>query len=71
MILKKGEQLIRKYLKELRNRGILDYTHPKIPNHPSQAYRVTDFGKKWWKNENEDAEVNQSCRQETSSLKQI
>ena len=71
MILKKGEQLIRKYLKELRNRGILDYTHPKIPNHPSQAYRVTDFGKKWWENENDDTEVKYNCKQKTNSSKQI
>lgn len=70
-ILKKGEQLIRKYLKELRNRGILDYTHPKIPNHPSQAYRVTDFGKKWWENENTDIEIKHSCKQKTNGSKQI
>ena len=47
--LDKGEQLIRRYLKELREKGILEYTYPQIPNHPTQAYKVTELGKKWLK----------------------
>lgn len=47
--LKKGEQLINKYLREMRLQGILEYTYPQIPNHPTQAYRVTELGKQWLK----------------------
>lgn len=47
--LDKGEQLIRRYLKELREKGILEYTYPQIPYHPTQAYKVTELGKKWLK----------------------
>lgn len=41
--LDKGEQLIRKYFRE---KGIIEY-------HPYQAYRVTEYGKKWLGNSNE------------------
>ena len=51
--LNKGEQLIRKYLKELREKGIVEYVYPELPNHPYQAYRVTEYGKKWLENSNE------------------
>ena len=51
--LDKGEQLIRKYLKELREKGIIEYVYPELPNHPYQAYRVTEYGKKWLENSNE------------------
>lgn len=51
--LDKGEQLIRKYLKELREKGIVEYVYPELPNHPYQAYRVTEYGKKWLENSNE------------------
>ena len=51
--LDKGEQLIRKYLKELREKGIVEYVYPEPPNHPNQAYRVTEYGKKWIENSNE------------------
>ena len=51
--LDKGEQLIRKYLKELREKGIVEYVYPELPNHPNQAYRVTEYGKKWIENSNE------------------
>lgn len=56
--LDKGEQLIRRYLKELREKGILEYTYPQIPNHPTQAYKVTELGKKWLK---EDQGWSVSC----------
>ena len=46
--LDKGEQLIRKYFRE---KGIIEY--PELPNHPYQAYRVTEYGKKWLGNSNE------------------
>lgn len=51
--LDKGEQLIRKYLKELREKGIVEYVYPELPNHPYQAYRVTEYGKKWLESSNE------------------
>ena len=47
--LKKGEQLINRYLREMRSQGILEYTYPQIPNHPTQAYKVTELGKRWLK----------------------
>lgn len=42
--LDKGEQLIRKYLKELREKGIIEYVYPELPNHPYQAYKLTEKG---------------------------
>ena len=48
--LDKGEQLIRKYFRE---KGIIEYVYPELPNHPYQAYRVTEYGKKWLGNSNE------------------
>ena len=45
-----GEQLIRKYFRE---KGIIEYVYPELPNHPYQAYRVTEYGKKWLGNSNE------------------
>ena len=51
--LNKGEQLVQRYLKDLRTKGILEYFYPQIPNHPTQAYKVTEYGKKWLKNLNE------------------
>ena len=49
----KGEQLIRKYLKELREKGIIEYVYPELPNHPYQEYKVTEKGEMWLK-ENKD-----------------
>lgn len=51
--LNKGEQLVQRYLKDLRTKGILEYFYPQIPNHPTQAYKVTEYGKKWLENSNE------------------
>ncbi len=51
--LDKGEQLIRKYLKELREKEIIEYVYPELPNHPYQAYKVTEKGEMWLK-ENKD-----------------
>lgn len=51
--LNKGEQLVQRYLKDLRTKGILEYFYPQIPNHPTQAYKVTEYGKEWLKNLNE------------------
>lgn len=51
--LNKGEQLVQRYLKDLRTKGILEYFYPQIPNHPTQAYKVTEYGKKWLENLNE------------------
>lgn len=51
--LNKGEQLVQRYLKDLRTREILEYLYPQIPNHPTQAYKVTEYGKKWLENSNE------------------
>jgi len=47
--LDKGEQLIRKYLKELREKGVIEYVYPELPNHPYQTYKVTAQGEKWFK----------------------
>lgn len=47
--LDKGEQLIRKYLKELREKGAIEYVYPELPNHPYQAYKVTEKGEMWLK----------------------
>ena len=51
--LNKGEQLVQRYLKDLRTREILEYLYPQIPNHPTQAYKVTEYGKKWLESSNE------------------
>ena len=32
---------------------ILEYLYPQIPNHPTQAYKVTEYGKKWLESSNE------------------
>lgn len=37
----------------MRLQGILEYTYPQIPNHPSQAYKVTELGKQWLKENQE------------------
>lgn len=46
-ILRKGRQSTKNYLKELRTEKLLEYVYPQIPNHPIQAYRITEAGKKW------------------------
>lgn len=51
--LDKGEQLIRKYLKELREKGAIEYVYPELPNHPYQAYKVTEKGEMWLKENKE------------------
>ena len=51
--LNKGEQLVQRYLKDLRTREIMEYLYPQIPNHPTQAYKVTEYGKKWLESSNE------------------
>lgn len=51
--LNKGEQLVQHYLKDLRTREILEYLYPQIPSHPTQAYKVTEYGKKWLESSNE------------------
>lgn len=51
--LNKGEQLVQRYRKDLRTREILEYLYPQIPNHPTQAYKVTEYGKKWLESSNE------------------
>lgn len=51
--LNKGEQLVQRYLKDLRAQGILEYLYPQIPNHPTRAYKVTEYGRKWLKKSNE------------------
>lgn len=51
--LNKGEQLVQRNLKDLRTREILEYLYPQIPNHPTRAYKVTEYGRKWLKKSNE------------------
>ena len=50
--LNRGRQLIKNYLKDMRMQDMIEYVYPEIPNHPYQAYRVTEYGKKWLKNSN-------------------
>lgn len=51
--LNRGRQLIKNYLKDMRMQDMIEYAYPEIPNHPYQAYRVTEYGKKWLENSNE------------------
>ena len=51
--LNRGRQLIKNYLKDMRMQDMIEYVYPEIPNHPYQAYRVTEYGKKWLENSNE------------------
>ena len=51
--LNRGRQLIKNYLKDMRMQDMIEYVYPEIPNHPYQAYRVTECGKKWLENSNE------------------
>ena len=40
MLNKEEKYLFRKYIKPLREKGILKYTIPDMPNHPQQTYRT-------------------------------
>jgi ATP-dependent DNA helicase RecG len=41
MILNKGEKyLLFNFIKPMREQGLLEYTHPEMPNHPQQAYKT-------------------------------
>lgn len=51
--LNRGRQLIKNYLKDMRMQDMIEYVYPEIPNHPYQAYRVTEYGKKWLESSNE------------------
>lgn len=51
--LNRGRQLIKNYLKDMRMQDMIEYVYPEIPNHPYQAYKVTEYGKKWLESSNE------------------
>ena len=51
--LNRGRQLIKNYLKDMQMQDMIEYVYPEIPNHPYQAYRVTEYGKKWLESSNE------------------
>lgn len=45
MILNKGEKyLLFNFIKPMREQGLLEYTHPEMPNHPQQAYKTVNNG---------------------------
>ena len=41
--------ILRKYIQPLMEEGKLQYNIPDMPNHPRQAYTVTDAGRKYLK----------------------
>ncbi|WP_441001160.1 ATP-binding protein [Fodinibius sp. SL11] len=43
--------ILRKYIQPLMDEGKLQYTIPDMPNHPKQAYTVTDVGMEYLKSE--------------------